>query len=187
MRPTLLEGDVVLINRLAYDIKLPLTNRVLLPLNTPERGDVIVFHSPKDGTRLIKRVVALGGDRVQMRGGVLWVNEQAARYEALHEVLEPVQPGLTLEALRAIESHDGRTRNVQFLPQIQALRDFGPLRVPEDHVFVLGDNRDNSQDSRYIGAVPRHLINGRAHHVLVSADILERWWPRPARFGMAIE
>lgn len=187
MRPTLLEGDVVLVNRLAYDLKVPLTDFVVASLDEPQRGDVVVFNSPKGGTRLIKRVVALSGDVVEIRQGGLWVNGQPARYESLQEVNEPVQPGLNLRALRATESLGERAHAVQFLPQIQALRNFGPTRVPEGNVFVLGDNRDNSHDSRYIGSVPRHLINGRAHHLLVSADILGHWQPRLERFGMVIE
>ena len=82
MRPTLLEGDVVFVNRLAYDLKLPLTDVVLARLGEPERGDVVTFSSPRDGTRLIKRIAALPGDTVEMRDEVLYLNGEAARYEA---------------------------------------------------------------------------------------------------------
>src|ERR1700745_1687040 len=71
MRPTILEGDVVFVDRLAYDLKIPLTDVVLAPLGEPQRGDIVTFTSPRDGTRLIKRIVALPGDRVAMREGVL--------------------------------------------------------------------------------------------------------------------
>jgi signal peptidase I len=72
---------------------------------------------------------------------------------------------------------------VQFLPDARALRSFGPLTVPPDSYFFLGDNRDNSGDSRYFGSVPRHLLSGRAHHILASADIKGNWLPRLERFG----
>jgi signal peptidase I len=80
MRPTLLEGDVVLVNRLAYDFKLPLSDTALLRLGEPQRGDVITFSSPKDGVRLIKRLVALPGDTVELRNEVLWINGQSVAY-----------------------------------------------------------------------------------------------------------
>ena len=80
----------------------------------------------------------------------------------------------------------GKTYSVQFLKDVPARRTFGPLRVPADHYFMLGDNRDNSADSRFIGFVPREKLVGRAGHVLVSADILTNWLPRLERFGQAL-
>ena len=80
MRPNLLEGDVVFVNRLAFDLKLPLTDIVVAHLGDPQRGDVVTFSSPKDGTRLIKRVIALPGDVVEMRDEHLVINGQAAGY-----------------------------------------------------------------------------------------------------------
>ncbi|MFO1329146.1 MAG: signal peptidase I [Rubrivivax sp.] len=186
MRPTLLEGDVVLVDRLAYDLKLPLTDRVLRRLADPQRGDVVTFHSPRDGTRLIKRIVALPGDRVELRDGVLVVNGEAATYDAAESLVEPLAPGVGVQALRVDEHAAGHVRRVQLLRGASAARDFGPLVLPEGRYFMLGDNRDNSADSRFIGPVPRQLIIGRAHHVLLSADILGAWWPRASRFGAEI-
>jgi signal peptidase I len=183
MRPTLLEGDVVLVNRLAYDLKLPLTDRVVVPLADPLRGDVATFSSPVDGTRLIKRLVALPGDRVELRNGQLIVNGIAARYEELEAVIEPSNEA----ALRATESLGGRRHAMQVLPGRYAPRDFGPLVVPAEHYFFLGDNRDDSADSRFFGPVPRHLLIGRAHRILASADILDVWQLRPSRFGRRID
>jgi signal peptidase I len=178
MRPTLLEGDVVLVDRLAYDAKVPLTDISLHRLGDPQRGDVVTFSSPKDGTRLIKRLVALPGDTVEMKNEVLFVNGQAAEYERTSSSTEVLGNGMEVEGLQANEKIAGNDRDVQFLPRIQARRDFGPLTVPDDNYFMLGDNRDNSEDSRFIGSVPRQLLIGRAHHVLLSANILERWQPR---------
>ena len=96
MRPTLLEGDVVLVNRLAYDLKLPLTDVILAHIDDPQRGDVVTFSSPLDGTRLIKRIAALPGDTVEMRNEVLYINGQAAEYERPDSVQEAVLPGRTL-------------------------------------------------------------------------------------------
>jgi len=187
MRPTLLEGDVVLVNRLAYDLKVPLTDISLAQLGAPGRGDVVTFHSPQDGQRLIKRVVGLPGDVIEMRNEVLYVNGAPSRYSAAQVVREPVGPQAWTEAIRATEALPGRDHAVQFLPQVAARRDVAPTRVPPGHFFVLGDNRDNSADSRFIGFVPRSLLIGRAHHVLVSADILDHWLPRFTRFAKEID
>lgn len=186
MRPTLLEGDVVLVDRLAYDLKLPLTNIVVVRLGTPERGDVVTFSSPRDGERLIKRVVAVGGDTVQMRDEQLFINGVAARLDGPGEVTEGFHQGVT-RGFRATERLGTRNHEVQFLPAIPAMRSFGPVVVPPDSYFFLGDNRDNSADSRYLGFVPRRLLIGRAHHILVSADINGYWLPRFERFGKRIE
>lgn len=181
MRPTLLEGDVVIVNRLAFDAKIPLTDVSLARLGEPRRGDVVTFSSPKDGSRLIKRIVGVPGDEVAMRDGVLVVNGEAAQYSGVDVVDEQVGAGLSVRALRATEDIAGSRRTVQALPPVDAARSFGPLKLGSDQFFMLGDNRDNSEDSRFIGPVPRRLLIGRAHHVLLSADITGHWLPRLER------
>lgn len=187
MRPTLLEGDVVLVNRLAYDFKIPLTDIAVARLGDPQRGDVITFTSPVDGVRLIKRLVGVPGDVIEMRDEVLFVNGSAAEYDDIQRVIEPLDHGATVEGLRTTERIEGSTRTIQFLPTLSAKRNFGPITVPADQYFFLGDNRDNSADSRYIGLVPRRLLIGRAHHILVSADIKNDWLPRMDRLGERIQ
>ena len=182
MRPTILEGDVVFVNRIAYDLKLPLTDVSLVKLGEPQRGDIVTFSSPTDGTRLIKRVVALPGDVVAMRNEVLSVNGQVARYGGLQLSEETLAPGVVVRAMRATESVHGTEHAVQFLEGASARHSFDAMTVPEGHYFVLGDNRDNSADSRYIGFVPREKLIGRAMRVLVSADITDRWQPRFSRW-----
>ncbi|HTH08899.1 MAG TPA: signal peptidase I [Acidovorax sp.] len=187
MRPTLLEGDVVFVNRLAYDLKLPLTDVVLARLGEPERGDVVTFSSPQDGRRLIKRIAALPGDTLEMRDEVLYLNGEAARYEAPEAVIETLaELGAQVPATRWTEHLAGQERRVQWLQGVSARSSFGPVTVPEGQYLVLGDNRDNSADSRFIGFVPRHLLIGQARRVLVSADILSNWAPRLDRFGHAL-
>ena len=148
MRPTLLEGDVVLVNRLAYDLKLPLTDVSLLRLADPQRGDVVTFSSPVDGTRLIKRVVAVPGDVVQLRDGQLQVNAERARYADGLPAVETLAPGVAVHAPQSTETLAGHSRRVQQLRGATAARDFGPLTLGPDQFFMLGDNRDNSADSR---------------------------------------
>jgi signal peptidase I len=186
MRPTLLEGDVVFVNRLAFDLKLPLTNVILARTGEPRRGDVITFYSPVDGTHLIKRLVALPGDVVEMRDEHLIVNGVAAAYDAVGSSREQLPGGTVLDAQHFRERSGGSEHRIQLMPQIAARRDFAPLTVPADQFMMLGDNRDNSADSRYIGLVPRELLIGRAERILVSADMLGNWHPRTERFGASL-
>ena len=185
MRPNLLEGDVVLVNRLAYDVKLPLTDVVLAHLGEPARGDVVTFSSPRDGTRLIKRVIALPGDVVEMRNERLVINGRAADYALLGRMVEPIG-GNRVDALRLAETMGRKRHQIQVMPQVAAARNFGPVTIPKDQFMMLGDNRDNSEDSRYIGLVPRKLLIGRAERVLVSDDYQGNWMPRLERFGMSL-
>lgn len=186
MRPNLLEGDVVFVNRLAYDIQLPLTDVIVRRLHDPQRGDIVTFASPSDGTRLIKRIVAVPGDRVQMMDKRLFVNGAPLAYTIRADVAERLPSGQTVDALRLNEQYGEGSRVVQWIDEIRSIADFGPIQVPADHFFMLGDNRDVSGDSRYFGLVPRHLLIGRAERVLVSADILTDWSPRFDRFGRTL-
>ncbi|CAN7361935.1 signal peptidase I [Massilia sp. LjRoot122] len=185
MRPNLLEGDVVFVNRLAYNLKVPLTDVVIARTGEPQRGDVVTFASPQDGTRLIKRVLALPGDRVEMRSERLVINGVESQY-SVEELVRESTPQGSMDALRMDEVVDGRRHRIQVLPQRLVVRDFGPVTVPQDAYLMLGDNRDNSADSRYIGFVPRHLLIGRAERILVSADYQGNWMPRTERFGMSL-
>ena len=188
MRPNLLEGDVVFVNRLAFDLKVPLTDVVLQRLGEPARGDIVTFSSPKDGTRLIKRIIALPGDTVEMRDEQLIINGHAARYTALGKAPEAIDRVGQLTAQRFNERNGTEQHHIQVLPQIAgAARNFAPVTVPPEHFMMLGDNRDNSADSRYFGFVPRALLIGKAERILVSANIQEHWQPRLQRFGMKLE
>ncbi|XHS79740.1 signal peptidase I [Burkholderiaceae bacterium UC74_6] len=186
MRPTLLEGDVVLVNRVAYDIKVPLTEIAVAHLGDPLRGDVVTFSSPKNGDRLIKRIVGLPGDVVEMRDERLLINGKPVPYTGQQSIREQLTAGGSVPAVRATEHLAGRDHQVQVMPTVYAERNFGPVTVPVGQYFMLGDNRDNSADSRYIGFVPREKLIGRAHRVLVSADILDKWQPRLSRFASSI-
>lgn len=186
MRPNLLEGDVVFVNRLAYNVKVPLTDNVLARTGEPQRGDVVTFSSPADGTRLIKRIMAVPGDVIEMRDERLTVNGEQAAYSDGEHVVETLANGARVDALRYDERVGARQQRIQLLPHIAAPRSFGPITIPADRYLMLGDNRDNSADSRVIGLVPRELLIGRAVRVLVSADIEGDWMPRTERFGKSL-
>jgi signal peptidase I len=182
MRPTILEGDVVLVNRLAYDLKIPLTDISLGNLGEPRRGDIVTFSSPKNDARLIKRIVGLPGDTVELRNNVLYLNGLAVDYSDRSTSVQPVERVGMLPVSRALEYFGDSAHTVQHYALRQP-RDFGPFKVPDEHYFMLGDNRDDSEDSRFIGSVPRANLIGRAHHLIASADIKDRWQPRFDRFG----
>jgi signal peptidase I len=186
MRPNLLEGDVVFVNRLAFDLKVPLTDHIVTHTGEPQRGDVVTFSSPKDGTRLIKRLVALPGDVVELRNERLVINGVEASYDLPQQVMEPIGAA-QVPTLRLSETMNGHARRIQVMPQVlSSARNFGPVTVPPDQYLMLGDNRDNSADSRYIGFVPRNLLIGRAERLLVSVDTQGNWAPRFDRFGMSL-
>src|SRR5690242_18045603 len=185
MHPNLLEGDVVFVNRLAFDVKIPLTDVVLAHTGDPKRGDIVTFSSPEDGTRLIKRVIGLPGDTIEMRGKRLIVNGVPADYETLGLTDEPLAAS-GVKALHVEENTAENRHEIQWLAE-RGMRDsFAPLLIPADHFLMLGDNRDNSADSRWFGLVAREHIIGRAERILVSADYKDTWALRFDRFGKAL-
>ena len=188
MKPTILEGDRVLVNRLAYDLKIPFTTWHLAEWGAPERGDIVVLNSPSDGIKLVKRVVGVPGDVLALRGGRLYVNSQPVQYDALNaQISGQLSESEQASAVFATEHLPGKDHAVMGLPQREAIRDFGPVRIPENSYFVMGDNRDNSADSRYFGAVKRDQILGKATAVIASFDP-ENWHlPRSNRWFRSLD
>lgn len=183
MKPTILEGDRVLVNKLAYDLKVPFTTWHLLEWANPQRGDIVVFYSPYDGTRLVKRVIGLPGDTVELRNDSLILNGQSANYTSLNNSSFPYLPTTEKERfLFATEQLSGCTHAIAVCPTVAARRDFGPVTVPAGQFFMMGDNRDDSFDSRYYGAVDRKRILGRSTMAVLSFDRTHFYRPRWHRF-----
>ncbi len=188
MKPTILEGDRVWVNKLAYDLKVPFTTWHLAEWSEPQRGEVVVFFSPADGLRLVKRVIGLPGDTVELRNNRLWLNGRAVDYVPLDFATSHALPAAAppLRHDFASEQLPSRPHPVMATPALPAQRSFAPTTVPAGHYFMLGDNRDNSLDSRVYGSVPRAQIVGRATAVVLSFD-RERWLaPRWERFFTAM-
>jgi signal peptidase I len=184
MNPTIVQGDRVFVNKLAYDLKVPYTTWHLAQWSDPKRGDIVVFFSPKDGERLVKRVVGMPGDKIEMVNEQLFINGQKAKYEPIpSDIGRDVPPDQFGPRVYAEEKAAGTPKHpVTILPQRPALRTFGPITVPPGKYFMMGDNRDNSNDSRFWGTVDRNRIVGRATMVVLSLDREHDFEPRWHRF-----
>lgn len=160
MLQTVQIGDYLLVNKFAYGVKIPFTDRYLYRGDDPQIGDIIVFKYPRDpSVDYIKRVVGVPGDVVEMRNKQFYRNGQPVHEDYIQQLYPHVI---------------GRLDNV------------GPLTVPEDSYFVMGDNRDNSEDSRAWGFVPRSSIHGKAWRIYWSWDA-DTHSPRLGRLGKLVE
>jgi signal peptidase I len=181
MKPTIMEGDLVAINKLAYDFKVPFTLVRLAEWSQPANGDIVVFFSPKDGTRLVKRVIASPGDTIEMRNNILFRNGERLRYTISDSHAFPREIYEDLHPVVAKENDGSTTHWVMALPSRRAVRDFSPVTVPPGKYFMMGDSRDNSFDSRFFGVVDGKQIVGRASRVILSFDRNHYYVPRIRR------
>jgi len=145
MEPTLQVGDYILVNKFIYGVRIPYTNTKFFEVKRPQRGDIIVFIYPKDRSKdFIKRVIATEGERVQIQQNKISIND------------------------RVIEDPWGHFEKNDWIKMLQSIDRFGPVIVPKDSLFVMGDNRDNSQDSRYWGFVNVSAVKGKAFIIYFS-------------------
>lgn len=183
MRPSILEGDRIFVDKLAYGLRVPFTTRWFAQWDGPRRGDVVTLASPQDGTRLVKRVVGIPGDRIAMSGNRLVVNGEPVSYRVERRDAEGHLPdGRPVRVSILEEQLPGHAHPLTLTPGIASRRSFPEVRVPEDSYFVMGDNRDLSEDSRFFGFVARDLIYGRVTHVALSFDPDHHAKPRFARW-----
>jgi signal peptidase I len=183
MNPTIIEGDRIYVNKLAYDLKVPFTTWHLAQWSNPKRGDIVVFFSPHDGTRLVKRVIGLPGDTIELRNEQLIINGKPLEYSPPNAEISTQLPlAEQVRSLFATEQLPGQSHAVMSIPEIPAKRTYGPVQVPAGSYFMMGDNRDNSFDSRYFGFVTRDRIVGKATDVVFSANKNDYWLPRSHRF-----
>ena len=173
MKPTILEGDRILINKLAYDIKVPFINQSVIKLADPEVNDVIIFESKVANKRLVKRVIGKPGDIVVMKNNKLSINGETIHYQKIHS---------NNDTFTYLEQIAGSAHKVQLNNHSNVLANFPAVRVPNDHYLVLGDNRNNSADSRVIGFVPRDEIIGKSNTIVFSLNYDNYFLPRNERF-----
>lgn len=182
MIPTLTIGDHLLVNKFIYGPRIPFTDSRIFTWEKPKRGDIIVFKYPEDEKKnFIKRVIGVPGDKIQIIKGTLYINDTPVPIETVKEQrTESDNPSPYFSKPKMFKEDLGSvTHRIQYLTS-QSDKNFGPKLVPEDSVFVMGDNRDNSQDSRVWGYVKEEKILGRAFIIYWSWDGEDRWvrWER---------
>ena len=164
MKPTIVEGDYILVNKLAFDLRLPLTGGRLLFWSDPKRVTaIVVFDPPGERDRYVKRIVGVPGDVLELRDNRLFVNGKPARYQELdpgQNAGRRPRDATPDNDCPGMETVAGRAHAVMLSPDSDSMTSFEPLVVPPGQYFVMGDNRDNSKDSRYFGFVSRDRIIG---------------------------
>lgn len=167
--PTLLVGDFILVNKYAYGVRLPVINTKIIGISEPSRGDVVVFRYPKDpSTDYIKRVIGLPGDRISYIKKQLYINGKAMPVED-KEIYQGVGSGIGMSGAHVKqETLDNVQHDILVDRRRQNINN--EFIVPEGHYFVMGDNRDNSNDSRYWGTVPEENLVGKAFLIWMNWD-----------------
>ena len=174
MEPTIYVGDRVIVDKSAYTLEIPFTDVVLAKTGAVNRGDIVIINSHAADTRLIKRVVAVEGDTVRLEENRLSINGEKASVEAKGSSF-------------FLENLLGHTRTIALNPLPSPAKCFNSVTVPKGHVLALGDNRNNSVDSRYYGFIPVEEIQGKANYVAFSLDTEDMYLPRKERFFTALE
>lgn len=173
MQPSLKPGDFIFASRISYGVQIPFLSKNFL-VTAPERGDIVVFSYPNQPhINYVKRVVGLPGDRVQLKKGRLFINEEPLKYVKL-ENQKGENPSPDLFDVYLEKASLEQSWKVIF-QKTQQDKDFGPLVVPPGEVFLLGDNRDASDDSRYWGTVPMSQVVGKVALIWLSLDWQEKW------------
>ena len=177
MQPTLEIGDRVVVNKMAYDLKVPLINISLKKMGEPERGDIVVFESVAADNRLIKRVIGLPGDRISMTNEALTVNGKLINYKTTNTPTNNNHSNYLIEHLTGLNHLIKYDKN-----KVAHFANFNTVTVPKDHYLVLGDNRRNSADSRVYGFVPRKELKGKANYIAFSLNYDNFYLPKTHRF-----
>jgi signal peptidase I len=189
MVPTLLVGDLILVNKFTYGIRLPIVNKKIIDVNDPQRGDVMVFKYPKDMSQdYIKRVIGVPGDKITYENKRLTVNGKPVEYTPLDDYLDDERPIYHKQYVESLSNVKHKILNMDGSPtlNLSTVENFPNHEacvfsyekftciVPEGNYFMMGDNRDNSQDSRYWGFVPNKNIVGKAFFVWMNLGNLRR-------------
>jgi signal peptidase I len=212
MMPTLLDGDFILVNKFAYGLRLPVTNTKIVSIGEPQRGDVVVFkYPPNPAQNYIKRLVGLPGDKVRIAGDRLYINGEAVGFEPAGSFNDGCYEGMQL-ATETLGEHRHQVLHCQTLADLSTpplpscnrsidrgyrcepssvgsldRNDTIEIEVPQGHYFMVGDNRDNSADSRYFGFVPEANLLGQARRIWFNWDLQRSGGPQWGRIGKAID
>jgi len=170
MIPTLKVGDFILVNKFSYGIRLPVINSKVISISSPDRGDVVVFRYPKDpSVDYIKRVIGLPGDRIAYRGKNVYINGKRLQQSLLGPYTD-TKDGLPIPSANKLSEDINESQKHEILIDSRTTSRNGEWIVPEEHYFVMGDNRDNSNDSRVWGFVPEKNLVGRAFMIWMNLN-----------------
>ena len=208
MKPTIYEGDRIWVNKLAYGLRVPFTDIRIKTLGEPKRGEIVVFPEPLSGKRYIKRVIGIEGDVIEVRDNLVYLNGEKLQYSSFTDdelgavanipSSERYNDSIDNAFVYLHEKLDDKTYSIRmanpnFYPKIRTA-DFGPVTVPEGHILFMGDNRDESSDSRYFGHfkpqytfIPTNTLIGKATRVAWSHDYDNYYIPRKERFFKPID
>lgn len=190
MAPGIVPGDRILVNKLAYGLRLPFTGAPMMQWHTPLRSDAVVFLAPRSGLLTVKRVIGVPGDRVSWRDGILRVNGIDAIYHrttAHSDVMSLASTQAPVQAYSESLLQQDRTILRRANRSRLGAKDFVEVTVPEHHYLMLGDNRDNSSDYRAFGFVPKEALVGSASYILFSLNPQNYYLPRWQRWGSALD
>ena len=201
MHPTILEGDRIYVNLLAFGLRVPFTTTWLSHWDTPQRGDIVTLKSPADGIRLVKRVIGLPGDHISMSGNQLVINGKSVGYSIIERDRPTKLPDgrwatITLQEEEldsgaadddGVATGEVRSHALAFVDGALSKSSFKEMVVPDGQYFVMGDNRDLSRDSRMIGCVPLENIYGRSSYIALSVDPDNNYMPRFGRWFSSLK
>ncbi len=158
MAPTLLKGDLILVSKSAFSLRIPFSNYAFFKIRSPERGELVAFTLPEHPVEtFVKRVIAIEGDRVSIEDGTLYLNGVAADYQLIDDSQNRYSEWVGDHRYPIYQSSE-------------VAKSYGPIDIPKGHFFVLGDNRDDSVDSRTWGPIPRSCLNGKVNIVWFSLE-----------------
>lgn len=205
MRPTLADGDQIIINKLAYDITIPLTYHSLYKISDPKRGDIVVFDTEKQDVRMVKRVLATPGDKIRIKNNKVYINNIKLNYEddytnnfieTTFKEMDLIENKIFLknkenkkeiEVIYKKETINGIEHGIRLEKGNSHSVGLKSFVIPEDRYLMIGDNRNNSYDSRYWGLVERGEIVGKVNHVVFSLNQNNFLIPRLNRFFKRVD
>lgn len=184
LQPTVMPGDFLVVNQFAYGLRFPVTNDKLVPIGKPQRGDIVLFYAPPDPSIVfVKRLIGLPGDHIQYRNKVLYINGKEMTQEKIKDTMDDEprignNPEEHIPVEQKEENLDGLKHMIYVMPVGEGMTGDVDVVVPPGQYFMMGDNRDNSDDSRVWGFVPEHNLIGKAFGIWMSWDALNhriRW------------
>ncbi|MCJ8312330.1 MAG: signal peptidase I [Pseudomonadales bacterium] len=190
MKPTIIEGDRVIVDKLAYDVRVPFIKWSMIKLADPDRGDIVVINSGKANKRLIKRILAVPGDRIALFDNEVIVNDKKLDYQKIATLHDKF--GSFFERIETIKTSSGI--EVSYLirvyvnqKNVSPLKNMDVITIPDGYYFVMGDNRHKSDDSRLnLKLVPRNEITGKASSIAFSLDYANYYLPRKLRWWVPL-